>query len=146
MSISRWLETKKRFLTYCFYGFLATLFETGLYSFFYIKLSLPNIAATVMSWILTVIFAFFTNKLFVYRSREWKVKLLFKEIVGFFSCRFSTGVFNCCWMILFVDWIGFNGVIMKILAAFIVGILNYTIALLLIFKEGKNQQMENLEP
>lgn len=146
MSLSAFLKSKKTFFIYCFYGFLATVVETSLYSLFYITLSLPNIVATIISWILTVVFAFFTNKLFVYKSREWKAALVLKEIAGFFSCRFSTGVFNAVWMVVFVDYLHLNGVVMKILAAFLVGIANYLIGLYLIFRAGKNQRMENLEP
>ena len=141
------IQKARSFITYCFYGLIATLFETGLYSLFYIVLELPNIAATLISWTLTVVLAFFTNKIFVYRSREWSARVLLSEIAGFFSCRLLTGVLNAVWMYVMVDILALNGVVMKLLAALVVGIVNYVAGLFLIFsRTRKSRQTELQEP
>ena len=137
------IHSHRTFLTYCFYGLLATALETGLYSLFYYTLEMPNMVSTVLSWVLTVVFAFFTNKIFVYRSRAWKASVLLREIIAFFSCRLSTGVINAVWMLVFVDWLGFSGVVMKLLAALVVGLVNYVVGLFAVFSHKPVLKEEN---
>lgn len=134
-------EEVKTFLVYCFYGLLATLIETGLYSLFYIVIGLKNISATVISWLLTVIFAFFTNKIFVYRNRDWAFTLIIKQILSFFSFRLTTGLLNAVFMVVMVDVLGFNGVIMKITAALFVGVANYFLGRFLIFRRSRQKEL-----
>ncbi len=132
--------------TYCFYGFLATLLEAGLYSLFYYTFGAGNIFSTITAWIFTVIFAFFTNKIFVYRSRVWKARVLLREIAAFFSCRITTGVINAVWMFVFVDVLHFSGVVMKLTAALVVGIVNYIAGLFAVFRKGRPALKEENEP
>ena len=40
-----------------------------------------------IAWVASVLFAFVTNKLFVFESSSWKPDVLTKEIISFFSCR-----------------------------------------------------------
>lgn len=146
MGVREFIRKKRTFLTYCFYGFLATLLETGLYSLFYYTFGAPNIFSTITAWILTVIFAFFTNKVFVYRSRVWKARVFLREIAAFFSCRITTGVINAVWMFVFVDVLHFSGVVMKLLAALVVGIVNYTAGLFAVFRKERPAVKEENEP
>lgn len=134
----------KTFLVYCFYGLLATAMETGLYSLFYMAVNLSNISSTVISWLLTVVFAFFTNKIFVYRNRDWELRSVFKQILSFFSLRLTTGILNAVFMVVTVDMLGFEGVVMKILSALFVGAGNYFLGRFIIFK--RSQQKELQEP
>lgn len=143
MSLTAFIRKRRTFLNYCLYGFLASLLETGLYSFFYLYLSLSNVVSTLLSWVLTVVFAFFSNKCFVYKSKDWGIRLLCHEILSFFSCRLVSGLFNLVWMTIFVDYLKCNGVVMKVLSALIVGIFNFVMGKLVIFSRiRKNQQIE----
>ena len=145
MKVREFIKNKRTFLTYCFYGFLATLLETGLYSLFYYAFKAGNIFSTITAWILTVIFTFFTNKIFVYRSRVWKAGVLIREMISFFSCRMTTGVINTLWMFVFVDVLHFSGVVMKLLAAIVVGIINYTLGLCAVFRKPRPSIREESE-
>lgn len=146
MGVREFIRKRRTFLTYCFYGLLATGIETGLYSLFYYTLELSNIVSTLTAWILTVIFAFFTNKVFVYRNRIWNARALLRQAAVFFSCRISTGVINAVWMFVFVDVLHFSGVVMKLLAALVVGIVNYAAGLFAVFRKDKCVLKEENEP
>lgn len=135
-------EEVKTFLSYCFYGLLATAIETALYSLFYVALELSNITATVISWFLTVVFAFFTNKIFVYRNRDWSPGPLLRQIVSFFSFRLTTGILNFLFMLVTVDILGFEGVLMKVLSALFVGLANYFLGRFLIFRRSQRKELQ----
>lgn len=146
MSKIEFIRKRKTFLLYCVYGFLATALETGLYSLFFIVLEFSNSVSTLVSWFLTVVFAFFTNKLFVYRSRDWSAGVFFGELAAFFSARLTTGVFNFVLMLVTVDYLGLDGVVMKIISALFVGAANYLIGLLVIFRrKGRESELEKNE-
>ena len=54
-------------------------------------------SANVLSWICAVIFAYITNKLWVFESKSWKPSVAFKEFWLFVSSRLLTGV---------IEWVG----------------------------------------
>ena len=73
------------------------------------------------------------GSLFVYKSKEGE--RIFKELLSFFSCRIGTGVFNIVWMFVTVDLLSWSPLWMKLLSALIVGIINYLVGKLMIFKK-----------
>ena len=107
---------------------------------------------TAIAWVVGVIVAYITNKLWVFNSKSWELKVLAKEIPEFFGARlFSFGVEEFG-MWLFVDVIGFDEkswsllgititgvVIAKILLAFIVVVMNYFFSKFIIFKKKKSK-------
>ena len=126
------IKNKATFIRYCMVGALATILETGLYLLLYEIIGISNVPSAFVAWFLTVLFAFLTNKYFVYRSggKEGIVK----ELMSFFSCRIGTGVFNLAWMFVTVDLLKLWPFLMKLLSALIVGIINYLVGKLMIFK------------
>ena len=60
-----------------------------------------------------------------------------KELVGFFSCRAGTGVFNLVWMFVTVDVLAWWPLMMKLLSALMVGIINYVVGKVMIFRKGQ---------
>lgn len=129
------LKARATFIRYCMAGAAATILETGLYMLLYEALGVPNVISTFVAWFLTVLFAFVTNKYFVYR-KPGKEKVL-KELVGFFSCRAGTGVFNLVWMFVTVDILAWWPLMMKLLSALMVGIINYVVGKVMIFRKGQ---------
>lgn len=125
----------RSFFAYCLVGALATALETFLYWLFYEVVLLPNLLSTFIAWFLTIIFCFFTNKCFVYRSKTWEGKIVLKELVGFYSCRISTGLLNMVFMYVTVDVLALQPVLMKLAAAVMVGIINYLVGQLLVFRK-----------
>lgn len=147
----------KEMILYIVFGGLTTLVNMAVYYAMFDRMSFGNVISTIWAWILSVLFAYITNKLFVFESKSFSAKVLAAEMASFFLCRLATGVIDLAIMYLFVDmdicgmaadiWklpvIGMIikfPMIMKLLSNVIVIILNYIASKLFIFKKDKVQQ------
>jgi len=91
--------------------------------------------ANIIAWVLAFIFSFITNKLFVFESKSWEVKIAIKEFVGFLSARLATGVLDTVLMWLFVSVISLDDTLSKIIINILVIIINYIASKFFIFKK-----------
>ena len=132
------------FILYMIFGAFATAINTAGYWLLYSILGIPNLLSTALALIITIIFAFFTNKIFVYRSKSWKIEVLIKESSGFLICRALTGIFDMLFMFIAVDVLALFPVLMKLIAALLVGLMNYLAGKFLIFKRDNVNKPENL--
>lgn len=85
--------------------------------------------ANVLSWILAVTFAYFANRIIVFKSNNKKIK----EASKFYLSRISTLLIDMFIMFLLVTLLGINDKISKILVQFIVLVLNYILSKFLVF-------------
>ena len=90
--------------------------------------------STILAFIISVLFAYLTNRKWVFESKA-KGKEILTELVKFFLCRFATGIFDFLCMYVLVDLLQFNDVIIKILSNVIVIILNFVASKLLVFNK-----------
>lgn len=125
----------KDILLYIIFGVLTTVINIITYFLTYNILSIPNIPSTIIAWVVSVIFAFLTNKKYVFESTDWNKNTLIKEGWKFTSCRIGTGVLELIIMYVFVDLLKYNGLVFKVLTNVIVIILNYIASKLIIFKK-----------
>lgn len=88
--------------------------------------------ANIISWIVSVTFAFFTNRSFVFKSKN---KNILKEATTFVGSRVTTLLIDMGLMFLFVTLLGFNDKIIKIVVQVIVIVLNYILSKLFVFKK-----------
>ncbi|MBQ4128597.1 MAG: GtrA family protein [Ruminococcus sp.] len=99
--------------------------------------------ANVLSWVCAVLFAFVTNKLWVFDSKSWKPSIAAKELGLFVSSRLATGVIEWVGLPLLIKIgvdqaiFGIDGMLAKILVSVIVILLNYVFSKLFIFKRKK---------
>lgn len=107
--------------------------------------------ANVLSWICAVVFAFITNKLWVFNSKSWKPSVAFKEFWLFVSSRLATGVIEWVGLPLLIKVgvdqtiFGVEGMLAKIIVSIIVVLLNYVFSKLFIFKSKKKTDKTNDE-
>lgn len=93
--------------------------------------------ATAGSWAAAVLFAYVTNKFFVFRSMSLHPKVLWKEFSSFVVCRAATGLFTLLAMMVMVDGMGIRqDFICKVVVSAISLILNYVFSKLFIFKKS----------
>ena len=97
---------------------------------------MKTVISTVIAWIVAVIFAYVTNKLWVFESKSCEKQVLAKEILAFFVCRILTGVLDIVIMAVFVDILHFNDMVTKIVSNVVVIILNYIASKFFIFKRN----------
>lgn len=144
----------KEIIMYLIFGVLTTLVSWGTYVLFANPLGLGVFVSNLLSWICAVIFAFFTNKLWVFDSKSFEAKTFLKEATTFVASRGITGVFEIVFVPL-ISKIGFDnlfyplfksagitlkvlytdGIYSKIAVAVIVVILNYVFSKLFVFKK-----------
>ena len=127
----------KEIINYIIVGGLTTCVSLLTYYLLTFTILNPNISielqiATIISWITSVLFAFFTNKKYVF---EFKNKFNFKEITSFILSRLSTLLIEMLLMYLFVTVCKYNDKIMKIVVQIIIIILNYLLSKFLVFKK-----------
>lgn len=124
----------REMILYIFFGGCTTIVNIITYYISAHILSMSTTISTIISWLLSVTFAYISNKIWVFESSTNKKSALFKEIVSFYSCRLSTGILDLIIMILCVDILKFNDLFIKIVSNIIVIILNYIASKLFIFK------------
>jgi putative flippase GtrA len=93
-----------------------------------------NLQSNILAWILAVLFAFVTNKLWVFESKCTSRRQLLCEAANFFSCRIATGILDIIIMHVGVSIFKFCGVDVKIFSNIIVIVLNYVVSKTYIFK------------
>ena len=96
------------------------------------KDSLQLQIAVIISWILSVSFAYITNRIFVFQSKS---KEYIKEISTFVGGRVLTLVLEMIIMGVFVTWLHQNEYVFTILSQVIILVLNYIISKLFVFKK-----------
>ena len=125
----------KEMILYLFFGGCTTLVNIIVYYICAHLLLLATVPATVIAWILSVAFAYVTNRIYVFESRSRGLVAILREIGAFVSCRLLTGVMDLAIMYICVDLLHFNDLIIKIISNILVIVLNYIASKLLIFRK-----------
>ncbi len=129
----------KEVILYLVFGVLTTLLNLG------VKIGLLKTlldennpfqlqVAVFIAWIISVIFAYVTNRIFVFESKS-KEKI--KEFFKFFLGRVATWLFDAAFMFVFVTLIHWPSTIMAIVSNAFVVIFNYVLSKLFVFKGDK---------
>ncbi|MBR1376742.1 MAG: GtrA family protein [Bacilli bacterium] len=97
--------------------------------------------AVIISWIIAVIFAYFTNKKWVFKSKNTDI---LKEFTSFVIARISTLLMEMFIMWFFVTLLKLDSdlwvIIWTIISQVIVIVVNYILSKLFIFRDGKNEK------
>lgn len=89
--------------------------------------------ANIIAWLVGVIFAYITNRKYVFKSNDSEVK---KEAIKFLGARIVTLLLDMFFMFLTVSFLRFNDKIMKLISNILVIVLNYIFSKLLVFKKN----------
>ncbi len=129
-----WYNKYREALLYLFFGGCTTLVNIitfNLLRYFNVDFNVSN----VVGWILSVLFAYITNKIFVFESKIKSKKGVLKEACSFFGFRIISLIMDLVFMNITVMMLGWNEFWMKILSNIIVIIANYVFSKLFIFKK-----------
>ena len=122
-------------IPYLFFGVCTTLVNMAAYWVAAYPLGLSVPVSTVVAWVLAVLFAYLTNRRWVFHSEARTTPEILREIASFFSCRLATGLLDLGCMFLFVDVLRWNDLLIKALDNVLVVVLNYVASRLLIFRK-----------
>ena len=122
-------------ILYCIFGLFTTVVNVGVYYLCFSVIALSNVLSTLLAWFISVLFAFVTNKIWVFESRSFKAVVLLREALSFFSCRLLTGALDLLIMYVAVDVMGWNEMLWKLISNVIVIVINYGASRILIFRK-----------
>ena len=103
-------------------------------------LGVHYLAATALAWFVSVLFAYITNRRWVFASQATGLKNILKEAGLFFGGRLFSGGVDMALMAVFVDWIGWSDKIVKVPVNVLVIVLNYVLSKLIVFRRGKEEK------
>ena len=125
-------------ISYVFIGGLTTVVSLGSYFVCVVTILDPKNTlelqiANIISWVCSVIFAYFGNRIFVFKSKELNK---IKEFIKFVCSRITTLLIDMAVMFLLVSVFNINDKISKLLVQFIVLVSNYIFSKLFVFKKN----------
>lgn len=132
-----WVKFKP-IIMYGIVGCMATAMNIGVYLLCYKIFFIPNVPSNVIAWIISVLFAFITNKLFVFESKDMSKSVLLNELLKFILARLSTGIIDVFIMFTTVDVLALNATVWKIISNIIVIIGNYILSKFLVFDKSSH--------
>lgn len=122
-------------LLYLFFGGLAFLLSVATYALFQEGLSLNELVANLLSWIICVAFAFVTNQTWVFRGEGTRTTSLIQRLLAFYAGRIATLLVEEAILAVFAIALALPGIPVKVAAQVVVILLNYVISKMFIFKE-----------
>lgn len=122
-------------LVYLIFGVMTTVVNYIVYLPCYNMLGLSASFSNVIAWAVAVIFAFLTNKPFVFQSHDWSAGTVLPELMKFVGTRLGSGGAETVLLLLTVDILGWNGNVWKLLTSVLVVILNYIGSKVLVFRK-----------
>ena len=131
----------KETILYIIFGVLTTIVNLISYYLFSNIISINYLISNTISWIISVSFAYITNKFYVFNSKDKSKDIIIKEFIKFVNCRLTSGIIEMILLFLLVDIIKVNDVISKLVIGVIVVILNFIFSKLFVFK--KLNQLNN---
>ena len=126
--------TAPEMLLYILFGILTTAVNILSFGLLRDVLQWQLLTANTLAWVLSVAFAFLTNKVFVFRSKSFAAKLVLRELVSFVGARLFSLAVDTAGMWLLVDVLTWNDWLAKVLMNVIVIVLIYVFSKLFIFK------------
>lgn len=124
----------KEGILYLFFGALSTFMNIIVYALLANVLKINYMISNIIAWVLSVIFAYLTNKLYVFESKTKGKKELLKEITSFFIARVLSLLLDVAVMYIGISVLHFNDIFIKVLSNVFVIIANYFMSKIFIFR------------
>jgi len=135
-----WNKLSRELVSYLFFGGATTFVNWCVYGLAVRYMGLSVTAGNAIAWIVAVVFAFITNKIWVFKSRSWQPLLVLREGGAFLGARIVTGLVEIAGVPLLYriglnyPLLGIEGFAAKVSVSVIVIILNYVFSKLVIFR------------
>lgn len=126
------IQKNKEIIMYLVFGVLTTVVNIVVYYIFSNLLHMNYLFSNAMAWFLSVLFAYVTNRKYVFDSKNNQI---IKEVISFFGSRLATGIMDMMLMWFLVNFNIVNDVVAKVVVNVIVVILNYILSKLVVFKK-----------
>ena len=128
----------KEIINYLFFGGCTTIVNFISYYIPARIIGIDEVISNSIAWCISVLFAYVTNKIFVFSSKKENLEGILKEMFSFIFARLFTGALcDIGLFALMINILGINDIVSKITTQILVVILNYVLSKLVIFKKEK---------
>lgn len=122
-------------VVYVVFGIATTIVNIVVFYLLDTALSIPYLIANAVAIVVSILFAFYTNKKYVFQSKATTLKAIWSEFISFVTFRIVSGVFDMLSMWVLVDALLMGTNTAKIITQFIVVVLNYLFSKFFVFKQ-----------
>ena len=129
------IKKYKSVLLYLIFGVLTTLISISTFILFNMKFN--EHISNILSWIISVLFAFIVNKLFVFFNTEHKLSDIIRQMLLFFGGRILTLLTEEVIIFVFITKLSYNSAIVKTAAQIVLIILNYFLSKKALLKKSE---------
>ena len=130
------LEKYREQIWYLIFGVLTTIVSYSTYIIFTRWYIIDIGMSNILSWCISVVFAYITNKNFVFKSKNMGKKEVFIEFIKFIGSRVFSGILDTVLLIFFVNVLGINDIVMKVINGVVVVSVNYVLSKFIIFNKN----------
>lgn len=125
----------KETISYLIFGVLTTLVDLVIFELL-LRMNVHYLIAQGVAWVGAVAFAFVTNKLFVFESKDTSRAVVLRELVSFVGARVVSGVISTVFLAILVEWFSLSEMLAKLCTQVFVVIANYVFSKLFIFRKS----------
>lgn len=124
----------KQIILYIVFGVLTTAVNFMVYLLLNRQFGIGELTANAVAWIMAVIFAYITNKIYVFEHKDFTFYILIREFLEFMVARASSGMLDMFLLWMGVYQFGMGDVLVKMITSIIVVIMNYVLSKFWIFR------------
>ena len=138
---------KNETISYLFFGVLTTIVNYSIFIAGLFFMGEDNVlVVNVIAFIGATLFAYLTNKIFVFGNRQWNVKYIFFEMSKFTGARIFSLLVEQAGLYVASDWIGLGRIVLfsincliiaKVVLSFVSVLLNYFASKFIVFRKEK---------
>lgn len=135
--LKRLYKKYEEMIAYVFFGGLTTLVNIVVFFIVNDVLHIHYLAANAAAWLMSVLFAYVTNRKWVFKSKCRGAAAILREMLLFIGARVMSGLGDMLIMFVCVELIQMPSLVAKIFCNVFVVIFNYIFSKMIIFKQKK---------
>ncbi|WP_035796675.1 GtrA family protein [Clostridium akagii] len=127
-------EDIKEKILYLLFGVITTLINILIYWALSVLFQMNYFIANVIAWFFSILFAFVTNKVFVFKSYNKTINYIIKEGIYFLLARLVSLALDSGTMFVLIQILKINGIYAKLVSNIFVVLFNYFASKFVIFR------------
>ncbi len=133
--MARIFDRYRTVIAYLFFGGLTTMINIAVYLGLARWLGVSYLVSNVSAWIVSVLFAYAANRIWVFGSQGRGLSHIWREGSAFIGSRLLSGAVDTALMYLMIELLGLDDLAVKLFANGVVIVMNYVIAKEWVFKD-----------
>jgi len=126
---------QKEVILYLFWGVMTTVVNILIFALFHWLTNWNYLINNSIAWLISVLFAYVTNRIYVFHSYSDSRKAMFKEIISFLIGRGASYFIEQAILIVGISGLKWHEITVKIIANVVVVIINYFWSKWAVFKK-----------